>query len=171
MVQATVTAIVVTVSEFEAIARDYGNLLLSTARLLVDDESTAEDVVQSSLELAWRNLASLRDRSAMKAWLVKIVMNQAMSVRRREVRSATYLRKYARMPLMRMSRRPSPPRLPRRWNAAGSARGHSRATHRAARRDRVTLLFGYEHPRNRRHDGDFAQHHQETSGGGPPPFA
>ncbi len=86
------TSVEVTVSEFETIARDYGNLLLSTARLLVDDESTAEDVVQSSLELAWRNLASLRDRSAMKAWLVKIVMNQALSVRRREVRSATYLR-------------------------------------------------------------------------------
>jgi RNA polymerase sigma-70 factor, ECF subfamily len=86
----------VTVVEFETIARDYGNLLLSTARLLVDDESTAEDVVQSSLELAWRNLGTLRDRSAMKAWLVKIVMNQAMSLRRREVRSAAYLRDSAR---------------------------------------------------------------------------
>ena len=88
--------VAVTIAEFETIARDYGNLLLSTARLLVDDESTAEDVVQSSLELAWRNLATLRDRSAMKAWLVKIVMNQAMSVRRREVRSATYVRNTAR---------------------------------------------------------------------------
>jgi RNA polymerase sigma-70 factor, ECF subfamily len=94
-VSGATTSVVVTISEFEAIARDYGNLLLSTARLLVDDESTAEDVVQSSLELAWRNLASLRDRSAMKAWLVKIVMNQALSVRRREVRSATYLRNTA----------------------------------------------------------------------------
>jgi len=80
------------IAVFEQITRDYGNLLLRTARLLVDDEQTAEDVVQASLELAWKNLPTLRERGAMKTWLVKIVMNQAMSARRRAVRSATYLR-------------------------------------------------------------------------------
>jgi RNA polymerase sigma-70 factor (ECF subfamily) len=84
------------VASFETIARTYGNLLLHTARLLVDDEETAEDVVQASLELAWRNLGTLRDRSALRAWLVKIVMNQALSVRRRAARSASYLRATAR---------------------------------------------------------------------------
>ena len=84
------------VADFEQIARDYGNLLLRTARLLVADEEMAEDIVQASLELAWRNLPTLRDRSAMKAWLVKIVMNQAMSALRREKRVISYLRTTAR---------------------------------------------------------------------------
>lgn len=99
MSQAHSTAMAATaavVDEFEVIARMYGKLLLHTARLLVDDEATAEDVVQASLELAWRNLGTLRDRSALKAWLVKIVMNQALTVRRRAARSAEYLRYTAR---------------------------------------------------------------------------
>lgn len=84
------------IADFEQIAQEYGNLLLRTARLLVENEQLAEDVVQTSLELAWRNLASLRDRKAMKTWLVKIVMNQAMTVLRREARSYDFLRESAR---------------------------------------------------------------------------
>lgn len=79
-------------SDFERIVAQYGTLLLRTARFLVRDDATAEDVVQSSLELAWRNFATLRDRSALKAWLVKIVINQATSVRRREGVAASYVR-------------------------------------------------------------------------------
>ena len=81
-----------TIADFEQIARTYGDLLLRTARLLVDDEATAEDIVQTSLELAWRNLPTLRDRSSLKAWLVKIVMNQAMTYRRKQARSESYIR-------------------------------------------------------------------------------
>ncbi len=83
--------------DFERIARTYSDLLLHTARLFVEDSATAEDVVQTSLELAWRHLPTLRERAALKAWLLKIVMNQAMSVRRHEVRSQSYLRDAIRL--------------------------------------------------------------------------
>ncbi len=84
-------------ADFERIARTYGDLLLHTAQILVEDAATAEDVVQTSLELAWRHLPALRERAALKAWLIKIVMNQAMSVRRHEVRSQSYLRNAIRV--------------------------------------------------------------------------
>lgn len=67
---------------FELIARQYGSLLLRTAYLLVQDEETAKDIVQESLLLAWRNLGKLREPTALRAWLLKIVMNQAMSLKR-----------------------------------------------------------------------------------------
>jgi RNA polymerase sigma-70 factor, ECF subfamily len=49
---------------------------------MLDDRAAAEDAVQEASIKAWRNLASLRDRSAIEPWFLSIVANQCRNVRR-----------------------------------------------------------------------------------------
>ncbi len=77
---------------FAMIADQYGNLLLRTAYLLVQDEEAAKDIVQDSLVLAWRNMAKLREPAFLRAWLLKIVVNQSVSLKRQWARKAALLR-------------------------------------------------------------------------------
>ena len=77
---------------FALIADQYGNLLLRTAYLLVHDEEAAKDIVQDSLVLAWKNMAKLREPAFLRAWLLKIVVNQSVSLKRQWVRKAALLR-------------------------------------------------------------------------------
>jgi len=77
---------------FAQIADQYGNLLLRTAYLLVQDEEAAKDIVQDSLILAWKNLGKLREPAFLRAWLLKIVVNQSMSAKRQWARKASLLR-------------------------------------------------------------------------------
>ncbi len=79
-------------SAFARIADQYGNLLLRTAYLLVQDEEAAKDVVQDSLLLAWKNMNKLREPTFLRAWLLKIVVNQAISLKRQWARKAALLR-------------------------------------------------------------------------------
>lgn len=79
---------------FELITEQYGALLLRTAYLLVQDEETAKDIVQDSLLLAWKNLGNLREPTALRAWLLKIVMNQAMSLKRTWARKTALLKEH-----------------------------------------------------------------------------
>ena len=77
---------------FAMIADQYGNLLLRTAYLLVHDEEAAKDIVQDSLVLAWKNMEKLREPAFLRAWLLKIVVNQSVSLKRQWVRKAALLR-------------------------------------------------------------------------------
>jgi RNA polymerase sigma-70 factor (ECF subfamily) len=77
---------------FRLITDLYGGLLLRTAYLLVKDEESAKDIVQDSLVLAWKNMHTLREHSFLRAWLLKIVVNQSMSFKRQIARKATFLR-------------------------------------------------------------------------------
>lgn len=77
---------------FAMIADHYGNVLLRTAYLLVQDEEAAKDVVQDSLLLAWKNMAKLREPAFLRAWLLKIVVNQSVSLKRQWARKAALLR-------------------------------------------------------------------------------
>ncbi len=79
-------------SAFAIIADQYGNLLLRTAYLLVQDEEAAKDIVQDSLLLAWKNMAKLREPAVLRAWLLKIVVNQSISLKRQWARKAALLR-------------------------------------------------------------------------------
>ncbi len=79
-------------SAFAIIADYYGNLLLRTAYLLLQDEESAKDVVQEAFLLAWRNLEKLREPAFLRAWLLKIVVNRATSLKRQFARKATILR-------------------------------------------------------------------------------
>lgn len=77
---------------FAIIADHYGGLLLRTAYLLVRDEEAAKDIVQESLLLAWKNMGKLREPTFLRAWLIKIVVNQSTSSQRQLARRAALLR-------------------------------------------------------------------------------
>ena len=77
---------------FALIAEHYGNLLLRTAYLLVRDAEAAKDIVQDSLLLAWKHMATLREPTFLRAWLLKIVINQSTSLKRQWVRRTALLK-------------------------------------------------------------------------------
>ncbi len=77
---------------FAIIAEHYGGLLLRTAYLLVRDEEAAKDIVQESFILAWKNMEKLREPAFLRAWLIKITINQSISLKRQLTRRAALLR-------------------------------------------------------------------------------
>lgn len=77
---------------FHAIFDYYYGLMLRTAYSIVKDHDLAEDAVQNALIQAWQHLPSLREASALRSWLMRIVVNQSISFKRRIARSTTFLR-------------------------------------------------------------------------------
>ncbi|MBX5449009.1 RNA polymerase sigma factor [Thermogemmatispora sp.] len=77
---------------FARIVDTYGGLLLRTAYLLVKDEEAAKDLVQEAFFLAWKNMATLRDPALLRSWLLRILVNQAISLKRQLARQAALLR-------------------------------------------------------------------------------
>ena len=68
---------------FEAIMRRHNRLMFRTARSVLRDDAEAEDAVQEAYLKAWRALPGFRAESRLSTWLVRIVMNQALSRLRR----------------------------------------------------------------------------------------
>lgn len=62
---------------FEAVMRAHNQALFRTARSIVKDDAEAEDVVQESYLLAYRNAAHFRGESSLSTWLTRIVINEA----------------------------------------------------------------------------------------------
>lgn len=59
----------------EALMREYGNTVLRTAVLYVKDIHTAEDIFQEVFLKVNEKLASFRNESSIKTWLVRITIN------------------------------------------------------------------------------------------------
>jgi RNA polymerase sigma-70 factor (ECF subfamily) len=72
---------------FDDIFSQYSGLMLYTAYTIVRDRDTAEDAVQNALIQAWQHLPSLREPGALRSWLMRIVVNQCISFKRRLARS------------------------------------------------------------------------------------
>ena len=70
----------------------YGALMLRTASLIVLDRDIAEDVVQDALIQAWHHLPDLREAGALRPWLMRIVVNQCLSFKRRLARTTAFVR-------------------------------------------------------------------------------
>ncbi|GHJ50058.1 hypothetical protein Cs7R123_74000 [Catellatospora sp. TT07R-123] len=64
---------------FDRLYRQYRPGLLGFVIRQVGDVHTAEDVVQETFLVAWRDLAKLRDPAALKTWLFSIAYRRAMS--------------------------------------------------------------------------------------------
>ena len=77
---------------FGSIVDQYNTLMLHTALMIVGDRDIAEDLVQDSLILAWHHLADLRKVGALRPWLVRIVINQCISFKRRLARTTAFMR-------------------------------------------------------------------------------
>jgi len=73
-------------SAFEAILRRHNRLLFRTARGIVDDDAEAQDVVQDAYLQAFIGLQSFRGDASLGTWLVRIVINAALSVQRKKGR-------------------------------------------------------------------------------------
>ena len=77
---------------FDDIFDRYRGLMLRTAYSIVKDRDIAEDAVQNALIQAWQHLPSLRETGALRSWLMRIVVNQCISFKRRLARSTIFLR-------------------------------------------------------------------------------
>ena len=76
---------------FDDIFDRYSGLMLRTAYGIVKDRDSAEDAVQNALIQAWQHLPSLRETGALRPWLLRIVVNQCISFKRRLARSTMFL--------------------------------------------------------------------------------
>ena len=76
---------------FTAIFDYYNGLMMRTAYSIVKDHDLAEDAVQNAIIQAWQHLPSLREPGALRSWLMRIVVNQSISFKRRIARSTIFL--------------------------------------------------------------------------------
>lgn len=77
---------------FNDIVMQYSAMMLRTANMIVGDRDTAEDVVQDALIQVWHHLPELREAGALRSWLMRIVVNQCISFKRKVARSAAFMR-------------------------------------------------------------------------------
>ncbi|GCE26986.1 hypothetical protein KDA_24700 [Dictyobacter alpinus] len=77
---------------FGEIVDQYSTLMLRTASMIVGDRDIAEDVVQDALIQAWHHLGDLRKAGALRPWLMRIVVNQCISFKRRLARTTAFMR-------------------------------------------------------------------------------
>lgn len=64
----------------------YGRELQGVAYLIVRDRAEAEDIVIETLLTAFEKGASIRDERALRAWLLRVATNRALTIRRRSGR-------------------------------------------------------------------------------------
>jgi RNA polymerase sigma-70 factor, ECF subfamily len=67
----------------DAFVREHHGRLVGLARLVCLDSTEAGDAVQAALEQAWRRRDGLRDPLALRAWLDRIVVREAIRLDRR----------------------------------------------------------------------------------------
>ena len=67
---------------FEQTARAEIRGLYSLAVSILGDKQEAEDVVQDTMELAWKSWKSLRDPERRSAWLKQICLHRCLRIRR-----------------------------------------------------------------------------------------
>lgn len=77
---------------FSDIVTQFSGLMLRTASMIVGDRDIAEDVVQDAFIQAWHHLPDLREAGALRPWLMRIVVNQCISFKRRLARSTAFVR-------------------------------------------------------------------------------
>ena len=69
---------------FSTLVEQHSRVLFGTAYLMTRDRGFAEDAVQATLVQMWKKLPSLRPHSNLKAWLVRIVINEVKQQRRKK---------------------------------------------------------------------------------------
>jgi RNA polymerase sigma-70 factor (ECF subfamily) len=77
---------------FELLMRRYNQSLYRTARSILKDDAEAEDIVQDSYLLAYRNIASFRGDAKLSTWLTRIVVNESIARLRKTTRRARVIR-------------------------------------------------------------------------------
>lgn len=70
--------------EFAATVTEHSRRMYRAARAVLDSDADAEDAVGQAVLQAWQSLDKLRDKSAVRPWLVKIAVNCAYAQRRKQ---------------------------------------------------------------------------------------
>lgn len=78
-------------AEFESVALCHTRSLLRVARRLTSSPSSAEDLVQDCLLLAWKNFGQFRPGTNARAWLFRILFNAFYASGRRLARAPVFL--------------------------------------------------------------------------------
>ena len=68
---------------FAILARTHGDRLMAIAHRILRDVGRAEDAVQQTLVIAWRELPGLRDPDRFDAWLQRLLVNASYAEARR----------------------------------------------------------------------------------------
>jgi RNA polymerase sigma-70 factor (ECF subfamily) len=71
---------------FTRLVAAYHPSMARVAYAITGDRESAADAVQIAWGTAWRRLATLRDRSTIRSWLVAIAANEARQILRRQRR-------------------------------------------------------------------------------------
>jgi RNA polymerase sigma-70 factor (ECF subfamily) len=61
---------------FRMLVEQHRGALFGTAYLMIRDRGLAEDAVQEALIQIWKHLPSLRLHGSLKAWLIRVVVNE-----------------------------------------------------------------------------------------------
>ncbi len=72
--------------EFAGAVTEHGRRMFRAARAVLDSDADAEDAVSQAVLQAWQSLDGLKNREAVRPWLVKIAVNCAYAQRRRQGR-------------------------------------------------------------------------------------
>jgi RNA polymerase sigma-70 factor (ECF subfamily) len=71
---------------FRMLVEQHKQILFGTAYLMMRDRGLAEDALQEAVVKIWQCLPSLRRHSSLKAWLLRIVVNEVkQQLRKRQV--------------------------------------------------------------------------------------
>lgn len=70
--------------EFAAAVTEHSRRMYRAARAVLDSDADAEDAVGQAVLQAWQSLDKLRDKSAVRPWLMKIAVNCAYAQRRKQ---------------------------------------------------------------------------------------
>ena len=118
-----------TQEEFAAAVTEHGRRMYRAARAVLDSDADAEDAVSQAVLQAWQSLDRLKNREAVRPWLVKIAVNCAYAQRRKQ-RRVVYLDDLPQEPAA-----PEPRRYDGLWEAVCALPPDRRA---------VVTLFYYE---------------------------
>lgn len=97
--------------EFAAAVTQHSRRMFRAARSVLDSDADAEDAVGQAVLQAWQSLDKLRDKEAVRPWLVKIAVNCAYVQRRKQGR-VVYLDDLPQEPAA-----PEPPQTGGLWEA------------------------------------------------------
>lgn len=73
---------------YRHLLREHGGRLLAVATRIAGDPESGRDALQEALLLVVRRIDTFEGRSSLSTWLHRIVVNQALSIRRRRARRA-----------------------------------------------------------------------------------
>jgi RNA polymerase sigma-70 factor, ECF subfamily len=76
------------IKAFEHLMRQHNRMLFRTARAILHDDADAEEVLQEAYLRAFHSMQGFRAEARLSTWLARIVVNEALARRRKDVRRA-----------------------------------------------------------------------------------